>query len=77
MPESHEYLPQNAAEVERLLATDRLIRDYFLEDAQFILEQLEDEEDITSFLYGQLLEIGEDPEEVLARYGVTETNNEV
>lgn len=72
MPEPHEYLPQNSEEMERLLAIDRLIKDYFLEDTQFILEQLKDEEDIVSFLYGQLLESGNDPDEVLTKYGITE-----
>jgi hypothetical protein len=77
MPESHEYLPQNSDDMERLLAIDRLIESYFPDDTQFVLEQLRDEEDVVSFLYGQLLEIGEDPEEVLLRYGITEESDEI
>ena len=73
MPESHESLPRNSNEIQRLLRIDRLVGDYFPEDVDFILRQLTDEEDVINFLYGQLLEIGEDPDEVFAQYGITES----
>ena len=72
-----EGLPQSKAELESTLAVDRLIRDYFPEDIGFILEELADQEDLLGFLYGQLLEAGEDPDEVLERYGITEATIEV
>ena len=77
MTESHERLPQTSDEMEKLMAIDRLVNTYFPDDIQFILEQLKDEEDVISFLYEQLLEIGEDPDEVLEKYGITESGNEI
>lgn len=68
----HEALPQSAADMERLVRIDRLVNDYFPEDVQFMLEQLLDEQDVNGFLYGQLLEIGEDPDDIFERYGITE-----
>ena len=77
MHESQEYLPQNSDDMERLHAINRLVEEYFPEDVQFVLEQLADEEDVVGFLYGQLLEAGEDPDEILVRYGITEESDEV
>ena len=73
MSKSHESLPRNSNEIERRPRIDRLVGDYFPEDVDFIVQQLKDEEDEINFLYGQLLEIGEDPDEVFARYGITES----
>ena len=61
--------------MERRIRVDRLINDFFPDDVPFILEQLKDEDDIVGFLYGQLLEIGEDPDDVLAQYGITEPDS--
>jgi hypothetical protein len=77
MPEPHEPLPQNADDMERFVRIDRLLEDYFSDDIKFTLEELEDDEDVMEFLYGQLIEIGEDPDEVFERYGVTEGDDEV
>jgi hypothetical protein len=71
-PESRESLPQTNAEMERLIRIDRLINAYFPDDVEFIMAQLKDEEDVINFLYGQLLEIGEDSDEVLIHYGIIE-----
>lgn len=75
MPESHESLPATSNDMERLVRVDRLVNDLFPDDVPFILEQLHDEDDIMGFLYGQLLEIGEDPDDVLAQYGITEPDS--
>ena len=77
MPESHEFLPQSRADMERYMRINRMLEAYFPEDIKFVLEQLQDEEDEMGFLYGQLLEIGEDPNEVFAVYGITEETDEV
>ncbi len=71
-----EHLPQTSDDVERLMAMHRVVERYFPDDIKFILEQLHDEEDEISFLYGQLLEIGEDSDEVLIQYGVIERNED-
>ena len=73
MSKSHESLSRNSNEIEQRPRIDRLVGDYFPEDVDFIVQQLKDEEDEINFLYGQLLEIGEDPDEVFARYGITES----
>lgn len=67
-----ETLPQTPADMERLVRIDRLVNDYFPDDVPFMLEQLHDEQDIIGFLYGQLIEIGEDPDDILALYNITE-----
>ena len=54
------------------MGINRLLETYFPDDVGFILDQLKDEEDVIGFLYGQLLEIGEDPGDVLAQYGILE-----
>lgn len=73
----NEPQPQSSEDLDHLTSIDRLIQDIFPDDIYFILEQLEDEDDVVGFLYGQLLDIGEDPDEVLQRYGITEAGNEI
>lgn len=77
MPESHESLPQTGEDVERYVRINRMLEAYFPEDIDFVLQQLHDDEDEMNFLYGQLLEIGENPDEVFAEYGITEATDEV
>ena len=48
-----------------------VIENYFPEDMEFYLG-LEDVEDLVGTLYGALLEIGEDPDEILAEFGILE-----
>lgn len=67
-----EVLPQSNEDMNRLVAISRLVDHYFPDDKKFMLEQLADEEDIVTFLYGSLLEIGEDPDEILRTFGITE-----
>jgi len=67
-----DHLPQSTPELDRLMAMQRVVERYFPEDVEFIVRELLDEEDEVSFLYGQLLEIGEDPDEVLAQFGIIE-----
>lgn len=50
--------------------TERLIGDLFPEDKEFLSDL--DTEDTVAALYGMILEIGEDPDEILAKYGITE-----
>lgn len=71
-----DHLPQSAEDIDRLMAMHRVVEVFFPDDVAFILEQLLDEEDEISFLYGQLLEVGEDPDEVLTTYGVIEREEE-
>lgn len=73
MVDKYESLPQTDNEMERLVRVNKLVGDYFPEDIKFILENMGDEEDIFGFLYGQLIEIGEDPDEILAQYGIIES----
>ena len=52
----------------------KVIEEYFPEDMEFYLGF--DEEDLVSALYGALLDIGEDPDEVLGEFGVLESGGE-
>lgn len=52
-----------------------LVGDVFPEDLDFITGM--DVEDAASFLYGQLIEGGYDPDETLVSYGITEVRDEV
>lgn len=67
-----EHLPQSNEDLSRLLAIQRLVHDKFPDDEHFMLEELADEQDVNGFLYGQLLEIGEDPDEVMEQYEILE-----
>lgn len=57
---------------ETLVRMHQLIEQYFPEDVGFVVGQLFDAEDEIGFLYRQLLEIGEDPDEILIKFGVIE-----
>lgn len=71
----NEHLSQQNPEFERQAALQQLIEQYLPEDIDFLEEM--DEEDKLGYIYGQLLELGEDPDEVLHEFGVTEENDEV
>lgn len=52
------------------VALAQVVEQYFPEDKEFVMEM--DFDDALGFMYGQLLEQGEDPDEVLREMGVTE-----
>ena len=71
----NEFSPQSNPESERHIALQRIIERFVPEDAEFLSDM--DEEDQLGYIYGQLLEMGEDPDATLYEFGVTEGNNEV
>ena len=64
-----EPLPSNP-ERDRFAALAALVEQYFPDDKEFISEL--DFEEALGFVYGQLLETGNDPDEVLYEFGVIE-----
>lgn len=62
-------------EFERERGLQALIEKYFPEDSEFLADM--DGEDKLGYVYVQLLEQGEDPDEILREFGVTEVNDEV
>lgn len=66
----HERLNANNPELEAQRGLAKLIEQYFPEDKEFIMDM--DFNDALGFVYGQLLEAGEDPEILLQQFGVTE-----
>ena len=70
-----EFLSQPNPEHEMDVSITRLIEDRFPDDIEFLTEM--DREEIIGYHYGALLGQGEDPDEVLQKYGVTEGNDEV
>ena len=45
------------------------------EDIEF-LEEMEDEDERVGYVYGRLLDIGEDPDDLFEQYGVTERDDD-
>ena len=70
-----EVLSQPNPEFDREEALRQLIEQYLPEDVEFLEDM--DEEDTPGYVYGQLLEMGEDPDEILQKFGITEGSNEV
>lgn len=71
MRERHELTPEPDPEREQGLGLARLIEQYLPdEDKDFILEM--DFEDALGYVYGRLLENGEEPDDLLRVFGVTE-----
>ncbi|HET8690317.1 MAG TPA: hypothetical protein VFL81_02680 [Candidatus Saccharimonadales bacterium] len=73
-----EGLDQNPEHVERFdreQALADLVENYFPEDAEFLGEM--DFDDRLGAVYGQLLELGEDPDAVLTEAGVLEDEDEI
>lgn len=68
-----EFLSNPDVEREREEALESIITKYFPEYGEFLAGM--DAEDLIGAVYGQLLEIGEDADEVLQKYGVTEREN--
>ena len=71
----NEFLSQPNPELERETALRQLIEQYLPEDVEFLADM--DEEDKLGYIYGQLLEMGENPDEILREFGVTEEDDEV
>lgn len=71
-----EFLPQQSnPEIEREASLAQLVEQYFPEDKEFFSEM--DFDDALGFVYGQLLEQGEDPDLILQEFGVTEGTHEI
>ena len=62
-------------EREKLHGLASLMEVYFPDDKEFVLDM--DFEDALGFVYGQLLEEGEDPMLILHEFGVTEAADEL
>ena len=65
-----EFISQPNPELERGTALLRVTEQYFPEDVEFLADM--DEGDKLGYIYGQLLEMGKDPDEILQGFGVTE-----
>ena len=66
----NEFISQPNPELERGMALLRVTEQYFPEDVEFLADM--DEGDKLGYIYGQLLEMGKDPDEILQGFGVTE-----
>lgn len=64
------FIPETQIEMERTLGYAKIIEKYFPDDLEFTASM--DEEEMAGYLYDALLEIGENPDEVLHEYGVIE-----
>ncbi len=69
-----EFMSRSNPELEREAALLRFIEQYFPEDTDFLADM--DEEDKLGYIYGQLLEAGQDPDEILQEFGVTEEGDD-
>lgn len=65
-----EFMPQSNPETERQENLMQLIDRYLPDDKEFVADM--DFQDALGFVYGQLLEQGEDPEAILGEFGVIE-----
>lgn len=65
-----EFLSRPNPEFEREAALEGIIEQYFPVDKEFLNGM--DFEDALSCVYGQLLDMGEDPDEVLGEFGAIE-----
>ncbi len=71
---TEQYHPPSDPELERARAFASVVEQYLPEDKEFILDM--DEEEALGYVYGMLLEMGEDPDVVLREFGVTEENED-
>lgn len=72
-----EFISEKDIEKEtRRSGLKELASQYFVIDDVEFLDEMDDEEEIIGYIYGRLLELGEDPEEVLNEFGVTERKND-
>lgn len=65
-----EFLTQPNNEEERFLRLGQLIDQYLQDDKEFLDDM--DEEDKLNYVYGALLEAGENPDMILHEFGVIE-----
>lgn len=65
-----EFAPSRNPEFERETALQQVVENYFPEEVEFVADM--DFEDALGVVYGQLLETGYDPDEVLHQFGVSE-----
>jgi len=72
-----EYSPAPDIESEaRLSGLKELAGQYLdIDDVEF-LDGIDDEEERLSYVYGRLLELGENPDEILQEFGVIEGDKE-
>ncbi|HRJ06619.1 MAG TPA: hypothetical protein PK096_02990 [Candidatus Saccharibacteria bacterium] len=69
-----EFPSSSTPEFEREKALRQVIEQYLPEDAEFLADM--DEEDQLGYIYGQLLEMGEDPDVILQEFGITEKDED-
>lgn len=75
----HNHSPERMPDPEqasRFEALKQLTAEYLDADDAAFLDELDTEEERISYVYGRLLELGEDPEEVLIETGVIEREAE-
>lgn len=70
-----EFLAEPGSEAERETGLRSIIEQYFPDDEEF-LECME-EPDKIGYIYGSLLEQGDDPDVILQEFGVTEEKDEI
>lgn len=69
------FLENEAVREARGATLGSVIEQYLPDDTEFLADM--DEEEKLSYIYGQSLEMGEDPDEVLHEFGVTEGSDEI
>ncbi|HEU0266603.1 MAG TPA: hypothetical protein VFQ70_03175 [Candidatus Saccharimonadaceae bacterium] len=69
--------PEMSNDDEIFLRIHQVLDAYFPEDKLFVEVEGMDTEDAINFAYTQLLETGEDPDEILREFGLTEENDEI
>ena len=76
-PEQQPTPEQSEAEHVRHEALKSVVGEYLDADDAIFLDEIDDEEERIEYVYGRLLEQGEDPDKVLEQAGVTEKDDEV
>ncbi len=71
---TEQYVPPSDPERERAQAFVNVVEQYLPDDKEFILDM--DEEEALGYVYGMLIEMGEDPDVVLREFGVTEEGDD-
>lgn len=69
--------PIDPYEQDRLEALGFIVEQHFEEEDRKFLAELEGEGEQLGYVYGRLLEQGEDPDVIMKEFGVTEADDEV
>lgn len=66
-----DHLSENSFERERAKGMIEICAQFLNQDDVEFMAELDEEEKI-AYLYGRLLDMGEDPDEILEQFGITE-----